>query len=256
VALKKTGAKALRPAPGKSVLQLLSAAVGPLVASDDGHASVAVDDLSTGQAASYGGTREYDTASIVKVDILSTLLYQAQQENRRLSETEQELATTMIENSDNGAASYLYDDDGGASGIDAANQAFGLTETTVGTNGAWGLTTTTADDQIRLLRLVFTTPSVLSPDSQGYIQSLMGQVEPDQQWGVPAAADSGTPFEVKNGWLPNPALWEINSIGEITHDGQSMLIAVLSSDNETEDDGISLVQDLAVRAADALARPR
>jgi hypothetical protein len=217
---------------------------------------VAVDDLSTGQAASDGGTREYDTASIVKVDILSTLLYQAQQENRQLSETEQELATTMIENSDNGAASYLYDDVGSASGVNAANQAFGLTETTAGAHGAWGLTTTTVDDQIRLLRLVFTTPSVLSPDSQGYIRSLMGQVEADQQWGVPAAADSGTPFEVKNGWLPHPALWVINSIGEITHDGQSMLIAVLSSGNETEDDGISLVQDLAVKAADALARAR
>jgi beta-lactamase class A len=254
VVLKKTGVKAVKAAQAKSPQQLLSAAVAPLVASDGGHVSVAVDDLSTGRAASYGGTEEYDTASIVKVDILSTLLYQAQQEGRQLSATEQELATTMIENSDNGAASELYDDDGGAAAIDAANQAFGLTETTVGTDGVWGLTTTTVGDQVRLLRTVFATPSALSPDSQGYVQGLMGQVEPDQQWGVPAAADSGTPFAVKDGWLPNPALWEINSIGEITHDGQNMLIAVLSSDNETEDGGISLVQDIAVRAADALAK--
>jgi beta-lactamase class A len=237
-----------------SAQQLLAAAMGPLAANDDGQVSVAVDDLSTGQTASYGGTEEYDTASIVKVDILSTLLYQAQQQGGQLSATEQQLATTMIENSSNGAASDLYDDAGGASGIDAANQAFGLTETTVGTNGYWGLTTTTVDDQIRLLRLVFTTPSALSSQSQAYIQGLMANVESDQQWGVPAAADDGTSFEVKNGWLPNPTLWEINSIGLVTHDGQRMLIAVLSSGNDTEDDGISLVQDVAVTAADALAQ--
>lgn len=252
----KAKAKAVKPAPAESAQQLLSAAVGPLVAADDGHASVAVDDLSTGQAASYGGADEYDTASIVKVDILSTLLYQAQQQGGQLSATEQELATTMIENSDNDAASDLYYDAGASSGIDAANQEFGLTETTVGTDGYWGLTTTTVDDQVRLLRLVFTTPSELSSQSQQYIQDLMANVESDQQWGVPAAADSGTTFEVKNGWLPNPTLWEINSIGQVTHGGQRMLIAVLSSDNETEDGGISLVQDVAVKAADAMARAR
>lgn len=252
-ALKTSGAKVVKPAPTKSVQQLLSAAVAPLVTADDGHVSVAVDDLSTGQTASYGGTEEYHTASIVKVDILSTLLYQAQQEDRQLSETEQELATTMIENSDNDAASDLYDDDGASSGIDAANRVFGLTETTVGTDGYWGLTNTTVDDQIRLLRQVFTTPSTLSAQSQAYIQGLMGQVESDQQWGVPAAADSGTSFEVKNGWLPDPTLWVINSLGEVTHDGQRMLIAVLSNDNETEDGGISVVQNVAVKAADALA---
>jgi len=210
----------------------------------------------TGQAASYGGSEEYDTASIVKVDILSTLLYQAQQQGSQLSAAEQELATTMIENSDNDAASDLYYDAGASSGIDTANQAFGLTETTIGTDGYWGLTNTTVDDQIRLLRLVFTAPSKLSPQSRAYIQGLMANVESDQQWGVPAAADSGTSFEVKNGWLPNPTLWEINSIGRVTHDGQRMLIAVLSSDNETEDGGISLVQDLAVKAAGALGGER
>ena len=266
VVLKTAGASPLGPTPvkqlkpgrqvkrGESAQQLLSAAVAQLVAADGGHASVAVDDLSTGQAASYRGSSEYDTASIVKVDILSALLYQAQQEGRPLTQTEQALATRMIENSDNGAASYLYNDVGAADGLDDVNQAFGLTETTAGANGAWGLTTTTVEDQVRLLRLVFTTPSVLSPGSQGYIQDLMGRVEPDQQWGVSAAADEGTPFAVKNGWLPNPVLWEINSIGEVTHDGQTMLIAVLSRDNATEGDGISLVADLAVKTADAVAQ--
>ena len=142
---------------------------------------------------------------------------------------------------------------GNSAGIDTANQAFGLTETTVGTGGYWGLTTTTPDDQIRLLRQVFTSQSILAPSSQAYIQGLMSQVESDQAWGVPYAADRGTTFEVKNGWLPNPALWEVNSIGQVTHEGQRMLIAVLSSDNDDYGDGISFIQDVIGKAADAVA---
>ena len=235
--------------------QALTAAIAPLAHEDDGHVAVAVDDLTTGADAAYSSTQEFVTASIVKVDILSALLYQARQSGHRLSPEEEALATTMIENSNNDAASDLYDDAGGAEGIDRVNQVFGLSETTVGTDGFWGLTSTTVDDQIWLLRLVFTRPSVLTVHSQDHIQDLMSQVEADQQWGVPAAADGGTQFMVKNGWLPSgtTGLWEINSIGEVVRDRQRMLIAVLSEGNATEDSGISLVQTVAATAANAVA---
>jgi beta-lactamase class A len=235
----------------KQAGQRLSAAVASVIKSDDGHAAVAVDDLTTGQTASYNGGGDFVTASIVKVDILSTLLYQSQQSGESLSDEQRELATTMIENSDNDAASDLYDDDGAATGIDAANKAFGLTDTAAGTDGYWGLTTTTVTDQIKVLRQVFTSDSLLTSSSRDYIQNLMSQVEADQRWGVSAAASSGS-YLVKNGWLPNPDLWEINSIGEVTHDGQKLLIVVLSADNETEDGGIALVQQIAQATADAI----
>ena len=235
--------------------QALTAAIAPVADEDDGQVAVAVDDLTTGASAAYSSTQEFVTASIVKVDILSTLLYQAQQSGHRLSPEEEAVATTMIENSNNDAASDLYDDAGGAEGIDQVNQVFGLGETTVGTDGCWGLTTTTVDDQIRLLRLVFTRPSVLTVQSQDYIQDLMSQVEANQQWGVSAAADDGTPFMVKNGWLPSGTTgrWEINSIGDVVHDGRRMLIAALSEGNATEYSGISLVQTVAEAAAGAMA---
>jgi hypothetical protein len=236
-----------------SAQQQLTAAVAQSIRKDGGHAAVAVDDLTTGSGAADGGTKEFVTASIVKVDILSTLLYQRQQARETLTGEDQELATTMIENSDNDSATDLYDDAAGADRIDDANRVFGLRETTVGTSGYWGLTTTTVDDQIRLLRQVFTSSSVLSATSRDYIQDLMSQVEADQQWGVSAAADSGTVSLVKNGWLPNPYLWEINSIGEVVHDRQRMLIAVLSVDNTSEDSGISVVEKIATDAADAIA---
>src|ERR1700683_2669439 len=71
-------------------------------------------------------------------------------------------------------------------------------------------------------------------------------------WGVPAAADPGHRYLVKNGWLPNPALWSINSIGEIEHDQDQLLVAVLSDGNSTEDAGISAVQAVVQKAADAM----
>jgi hypothetical protein len=60
---------------------------------------------------------------------------------------------------------------------------------------------------------------------------------------------------VKNGWPPAPTTYlrEINSFGEVLHDGQRMLIAVLSEGNATEDSGISLVQTVAGAAAAAVA---
>jgi beta-lactamase class A len=242
----KTRAKARTAQPD------LAAALAARVKDDGGHFAVAVDDLTTGSQEAYGGTEEFVTASIVKVDILVTLLYQAQEAGLALTDEDQGLATTMIENSDNDSASDLYYDVGGAEAIEDANRACGLSQTTVGTDGYWGLTTTTVDDQIRLLRVVFTRPSQLSSASQEYIQSLMSQVEAGQQWGVTAAADPGTRFMVKNGWLPNPYLWEINSIGEVTRDSQRMLVAVLSDDNASEASGISLVEAVATAAAAAM----
>jgi hypothetical protein len=104
-------------------------------------------------------------------DPQSTLLYQDQHSGQSLTEDEQELATTRIENSDDDSATALFQDIGTTSGLDAANKVFGLTDTSA--NPAWGVTTTTTDDQITLLRQIFTSDSVLSSSSRDYIQDLM-----------------------------------------------------------------------------------
>jgi hypothetical protein len=240
------------PRPGQHTFR---AAIGPLIRSDGDDAAVAIENLATGAQASYNGTHKFVTASIVKVDILATLLYRLQKYRQRLTPYERSLATTMIEDSDNDSATGLYDQVGGAADIDEANHAFRMRRTTAGADGYWGLTTTTASDQLQLLRVLFTSPSVLRPASQGYIRGLMGRVEASQEWGVPAAADRGTRFMVKNGWLPSPytGMWEINSIGEVTRHRQRMLIAVLSDDNVSDASGIAAVETIAKKAAALLA---
>ena len=111
--------------------------MAPLVREDSGHVAVAVADLTTGAQAAYGGSEEFVTASIVKVDILATLLYQLQQAGQVLTFQEQKLAVTMIENSDNDSASDLFDGVNRAEGVDDANRVFGLQQTAAGTRH-WG----------------------------------------------------------------------------------------------------------------------
>ncbi|GAB2734330.1 hypothetical protein GCM10010442_64730 [Kitasatospora kifunensis] len=187
------------------------------------------------------------------MDILSALLLQAQDQGTPLTASQQSLATAMIENSDNDSATALWNEIGQDSGLNAANKRFGLTATSGGTDGYWGLTSTTADDQVRLLRQVFSSDSLLSSTSRSYLQGLLGQVESDQRWGVSAAA-SGSDYAVKNGWLPrsDTGLWVINSIGMVERNGHELLIAVVSDGNPDESSGISLVQSVAQAAAASL----
>ena len=232
----------------------LAAAESSLVSGFSGNVSVAAVDLDTGATADYGNTTSsYDTASIVKVDILATLLLQTQ-DSGGLSSAQRALATSMIEQSDNDAATTLWNEIGGADGLNTANRTFGLTATTGGSNGDWGLTQTTAADQLTLLQVVFGDDSPLDSASQKYLQGLMGQVESDQAWGVSAAADGGTTSELKNGWLQRSqtGLWDVNSIGRVTVDGHSVLIAVVSDGGSTEAGSISLVQSVASAAANAI----
>ena len=220
-----------------------------------GKVSVSVVDLSTGASLTYGAKGHgFATASIVKLDILATLLLRAQDEGSSLTASERTLATSMIEHSDNDAANTLYLTIGAHTGLDAANKRFGLTSTEGGTDDYWGLTTTTAADQVKLLRQVFTASSLLTASSRDYIQGLLSQVESDQRWGVSAAA-TGT-YELKNGWLPRSAtgLWVINSTGRVDRDGHQLLISVVSDGNHTENQGITLIENVAKAAAAALDR--
>ncbi len=213
----------------------------------DGRAAVAILDLDTGVTASYGADRTFATASIVKVDILVALLLQSE---GRLTEGQRALTKRMIQNSDNGAATSLWKQIGGAKGLAEANRQLGLTSTTPGTRTRWGLSTTTAADQLRLLRVVFTDDSPLDARSRSYVRTLMGNIATDQEWGISAADDpGGAKYLVKNGWLPRSSGWIVNSIGEAEHAGHPVLIVALSDGRPTKSVGIGVLEGIAADAA-------
>ncbi|MEU9449116.1 serine hydrolase [Streptomyces sp. NPDC048277] len=218
--------------------------------------TAAVVDLDgTGREPSvYGDDTPYDTASIVKVDILAAMLLHARDHQRTLTARESAAAEVMIRNSDNDAASALWHAIGQAPGLESANKRLGLTSTVGGPGGLWGLTRTTASDQIRLLRAIYGTgATALDTASRSRISTLMTETAADQSWGVSAAADSG--WALKNGWLMRTTtnLWDINSVGRVTAGGHHYLVAVLSDGNASMPDGVNLVERAARTAVSATA---
>ncbi|MCQ4082682.1 class A beta-lactamase-related serine hydrolase [Streptomyces sp. RB6PN25] len=235
----------------------MDAALARAVGSMDTHGavvSVAVLDTVTGDGGVYG-RGAYDTASIVKVDILAALLLQAQEAGRSPTDEERGYAAAMIGRGDDGATTALWNGIGGAPGLDAANQRLGLTGTRGGPGGMWGLTRTTAADQVTLLRAVFGDDSELNVASQKYAQGLLDRAAPPNQgWGVSEAADDASRSAAKNGLMQRTStqLWDINSIGRVEADGRGVLIAVLSSGNASRATGTSLVGSVAQTAVQAI----
>jgi beta-lactamase class A len=210
--------------------------------------SVAVLDKKTGQKYAYRGTVKYDTASIVKAQILACMLLHDQDGDHDPTSGEMALAKPMIRLSDNNAATALFQHVGGRTAVGRCNKRLGLTQTVV--NSSWGLTRTTADDQIRLLSELVDTSGPLHADSRKTAFTLMSTVSSAQDWGVPSIAAAGETATVKNGWDTRSAdggLWAINTIGRITSagGGVNVSVAVLSHDNRSMDGGVALVQKVA-----------
>jgi Beta-lactamase enzyme family len=210
--------------------------------------SAAALDLSTGTTFATGSPAGMTEGSIAKLDILETLLLHRQRSGAALSGAQQDLATAMIEQSDNEAANDLWVDEGGRTAVAAANRQLGLHSTVLGSGIYWGLSTTGARDQLTLLDNLVKRGGPLSRASQRFILDLMRHVEPSQRWGVGVVADPGTPFENKNGWLANDSdgdRWLVNSLGVVTVDGHQVLLAVLTQHEPDFDTGVDRTQLIA-----------
>jgi Beta-lactamase enzyme family len=193
----------------------------------------------------------------MKVDILATLLAQSQAQGQPLTSDQQELAQEMIEESDDDDAQDLWDAEGGASAVSSFNAQVGLTQTVPDAAGYWGLSTTTAADQVQLLKKVAYPNALLTDASRDYELDLMTHVDPSQTWGVSSGVVPGATVAIKNGWLPLDAGgWQINSIGWIDGDGRDYLVAVLSNGNATEAQGIDSIESLSDLIWNALAPAR
>jgi hypothetical protein len=249
-------ASSSRPASPAPHADPLTGDAAAYLAGRSGTVLAAVFDVRTGQSWRLGDGAAQAEASVVKLDILETLL--ARSGGAGLSSGDQSLAQSMIEDSDNDAATSLWDEAGGAAGLTAYNDTAGLARTTpspcVECAGfpwpGWGLTTTVPYDQLTLLKqLVVPGPRpLLSAAERSYALSLLENVTADQAWGVSGGVPAGVTVALKNGWLPlNDAStdWQINSVGWVSGDGRDYLIAVLSTGNPTEQYGIDTISALS-----------
>ena len=160
----------------------------------------------------------------------------------------------MIENSDNESATALLSDIGGPSALASFDQSIGMTNTTPsnlafipGTSlPGWGLTTTSALDEVTMISRFAYPNALLSTSSRNYGLSLMEQIEADQDWGVSAGVSMGTTVALKNGWLPLGSNdWQVNSIGWVSGSGRNYVLAVLTTGSPTETYGINTIETVA-----------
>ena len=241
----------LRAAAQDRLQSDLDAAVGEYVAEqgdENFYASVAVDDAEF--QLDYEGDVQHDTASIVKVEILAMLL----EEYGTLDAVPDWLldrAESMIKDSSNDATNdVLY---GGTwnDGHDAIRQAhidFDLANTNPNETEQWGMTQTTALDQLTVLDLAL-YEGTLDAEQVEYARSLMGDLADSQQWGVSAAAHDDETVWMKNGWDTRDAMggeWVVNSIGVIAGDTEAPIrLAILTGGSASDAEGIERVEALA-----------
>ncbi len=200
-------------------------------------------DSRTGISCWYHSTEHFYAASAIKVTILAALLRKAQEQHRRLTESELHAAWLMITQSDNDAANQLWFD----VGIPFIRHFLKLAKMRqTRLDEHWGLSLLTAHDELRLLSLITGPNDVLTTASRVYAKYLMAHVTAAQRWGVPAGAPKSVIVHVKNGWLPYPgSAWIINSVGAFTNAHRAYLITMLTYDNPSMDYGIDTIEGVA-----------
>jgi beta-lactamase class A len=238
-----------------SVSTSLESTWSSLVSSRQGAIDVAVYDPTNDQIAHYTNVdTTFSTASIVKLSILEEVLLQDQTQGQSITASQMAIAAPMIENSDNDSATALWIQVGGSKAMDSFFSQIGASSTTAAGQGAWGLTKTTALDQLKVVNAIAYPGVFLSGSSATVASNLLDQVESDQTWGVSGGVPTGVTIELKNGWLPdsetngsysNTSDWVVNSIGHIYGAGVDYTIAVLTDGNPSEKYGIQTIESLS-----------
>ncbi len=210
---------------------------------------------------SNGSDTQY-TASIVKVDILARWLRDYEEHRAsipaQIPYSIKYLMERMIEASDNAAATAMFYFPGGCRSLTKFNRLIPLKETDVGCESAtyngWGNTTTTARDQVALMKtFAYGKPrGVLGDEARAYGLHLMESVEPDQRFGITCGpwGDSceapnyaqpvpGITVALKNGWKTLPTCtqpvakcpWQVNSTGWVEGEGRDYVLTVLTTND-------------------------
>ena len=235
---------------GSAATRYLAARTGTVLA--------AVYDVKTGHTWRLGQGRPQAEASVVKLDVLETLLAERAR-STGLSASDRSLTQAMMEDSDNTAATSLWYEVGGGARIGSFNTQAGLTQTAPSSCvvcpgfswPGWGLSTTTPADQLALLKELIRPSPLISDAARDYALSLMENVSADQRWGVSSGVPAQVTVALKNGWLPLEGTnsdWQINSVGWLSGDGRNYLMAVLTTGNPTEQYGIDTINQLAAMA--------
>ncbi|MEO4707338.1 hypothetical protein ABHW52_07865 [Pediococcus pentosaceus] len=165
--------------------KVLNGRLSPYLENTDAEVSVAIYSKKNNHIYQTTNSKRttYPSASIIKADFLVELLHQKHKAGQSLDVNEQAVIQKMMEHSDNDAATNVYNQIGGYSGLARYFSNVGMDGSVALTTG-WALTATTPLDQIKTLNIIFYQSNYISDTSRSYIEYLMGHVAEDQNWGI------------------------------------------------------------------------
>jgi hypothetical protein len=209
-----------------------------------GNITAAVYNVATGATFMYHNGFHDRTASIVKIDILADLLYESQRSGQPLSAKEQQLATSMIEDSDDAAATKLWAVIGGRDAIDSFNELVGFKSTIP--SWSWGDIDTTPLDQLQLLKVIALPNSILDTASREYETDLMEHVIGGQRFGLGWGSPTHAIVAMKDGWYDeDPTGWQVNTTGFVQYQGRFYLVTIMTQSDPSEEYGMNTVTTLS-----------
>jgi hypothetical protein len=210
----------------------------------EGLVTAAVYNVATGATYTYHNGYHDRTASLVKVDILADLLYESQHSGRALTAKQEALASSMIEASDDKAATKLWAEIGGRDAIDSFNALIGFKSTIP--SWSWGDISTTPLDQLQLLKAIALPNAILTTASRDYEIDLMEHVIGGQQFGVGWGSPAHAVVAMKDGWYDEiPTGWQVNTTGFVQYQGRFYLVTIMTASDPDETYGIDTVTTLS-----------
>jgi hypothetical protein len=200
---------------------------------------------SRGHVHGMSADRPYVSASVVKALLLAAELRRLESANAPIDATTHDLLARMITYSDNAAADAIYARVGDAGLYETAKRA-GMESFTV--SGYWANAQITAADIARFMwRLDDAVPS----GKRRFGLSVLGQIVPEQRWGIPDAAGRKWAVRFKGGWRSTELGQLVHQAAELRHrDGSRMTMAVLTDAQPTQAYGIETVRGVAERLLD------
>jgi hypothetical protein len=211
-------------------------------------------DAQTGCTYSLSADSRQPTASVFKVMVMAGTLLEAQSAGRAVSPQELAWLQPMISVSANEPVRSLWSHFGGAPWFNVQAATFGLDETTIvgDYETIWGRTSTSARDQVDLLRqILFRDFGPFDEASQNLAWELMTDIDPAQRWGVGTYAPAGSIVAQKNGFAGVTA----NSVGAVVlPSGRGYALAVLSTGWSVWPNGVPAVDTVAGWVHESLGR--
>jgi hypothetical protein len=192
------------------------------------HIAAVAYDLTRGRYYTFNMNGQFITGSSIKVFIMSAFYNMIEHQGREPNSTEFGLLTIMIENSDNNAASALYDEIGRAAGMTRFLRGIGIADMHPD-NVSWGYSLITPLAMVHLLTMLH-DGKLLNDAHRKQAFYWMENIELDQRNGACLTAPAGATCAMKDGWLPGPdGFWAANSSGIITVGQETYIMSVYTN---------------------------